>query len=357
MAESRNELDIQKSSGVSYRNVSIIMEEVAKAEKILSEKSKEAMTSQELKDLGITFNEKSDYTKSQEFLNAALGKVQHESLAEDKKNLLIAECYYGLANCKRELGHPDQAIDLFKKAKIQAEKISGEIKGLHDLKYVVARNVGIAYLMVEDHENAAHSFSDAVTIAESTGQTGRIPAVRSYFGLSLVLTGKAIEKGFQELEEARKLYPKNGREESMDWAAHRYHMARAFEAVNDPINALAEYAESRRLRIQIIDRSKIGSVYYHNRLGDSSAGLGRVCALLGRRSEAEKYFREALESYEALGATKKADAIRKSLFTETTSLSPSTQTTSNMFYLAPQLVNTVVSSYKTPGLRSGSEEQ
>lgn len=339
MAESRKELDIQKSSGASYRTVSTIEAEVAKAEEMLREQSIEEMTSQKLKNLGITFNEKSDYIQSQRFLNAALARVEQEALPEDEKILIIAECYYGLANCERELGNPDKAIELFIKAKRQAEIISGEPKGLHDLKYLIARNIGITYLIIEDHKNAETCFADAVSIAETTGQTGRIPAVKSYLGLSMVLVGTSIEKGFQLLEEARKLYPKDKREESMDWAAHRYHMARAFEAVNDPINALMEYAESRRLRIQIIDRSKIGSVYYHNRLSDSNAGLARVCLSLGRNKTAEKYFNDALESYVALGASKKADAIRRSLLTLTTSSSSNTsttQTSSNLFQLTAQ---------------------
>lgn len=364
MATGRKELDIQKSSN-NFRNVSIIDEQVNLANEISANKSKEEMSSKELKNQGIIFNEKSDYKSAQEFLNAALLKVEQESLSENEKNLIIAECYYGLGNCERELGHPNEAIELFIKAKKQTEIIiATKMEGLHDIKYHIARNIGIAYLLVEDYDNAAANFYDATNVALTANQVGRIPAVKSYYGLSLVLAGKSIMQGFQVLAEARELYPKNGREDSMDWAAHRYHMARAYEAVNNDINALVEYSESRRLRIQIIDRTKIGSVYYHSRVGDSNAGLGRVCLSLGSLKEAVKYLTEALENYDALSATKKADAIRKLLLKAkaTSSLPSSTQTSSNMFSIAPQNVNVVGSSRDTHessriGLRRSTEEK
>ncbi len=305
-------LDVHKSNGESFRSLPAIVDEANKASEMLKEKTKEDMTSQELVNFGMTFNEKSDYKMAQEFFNAALEKVETETLSQDEKNVIQAYCHYGLANCERELGRPAEAIEIFKKAQTHIENR----KELYDLRYLIARNIGIAYLAIEDYVNAESQFSQALHVAVETQQVGRIPAVLSYQGLSVVLSGKATDKGFELLEKARLLYPKHLREESLDWAAHRYHMGRAYEAKKNPVDtlhALVEYKEAHRLRMQLININKIGIVYFHSRLGDTNAGLGRVYASLGHKDEARKYFSAALDSYEALGATKKAETIRQAL--------------------------------------------
>src|SRR3990167_2521771 len=104
MSASRADLDIQKSSN-NFRDAAIIEEQAGLAKEIVAKKNKEEMNAKELKNLGITFNEKSEYKTAQEYLHAALDKLDVETLSNNEKYLIAAECNYGLATCERELGY------------------------------------------------------------------------------------------------------------------------------------------------------------------------------------------------------------------------------------------------------------
>jgi tetratricopeptide (TPR) repeat protein len=214
---------------------------------------------------------------------------------------------------ERELGNDNESIQRFVLASEKCSKINHEAKEFGPLDYDIKRNLGIAYLKVNEFNKAADCFENAVNQAEKTGKKALVPAVTSYLGLALVLSGNH-KNGFLQLEKARQLYPIDTQEQSMDWAAHRYHMGRAYQEAGNFINAISEYNESLRLRLQMIS-PQIGPEYYNSRVGDTHAGLGQCYFYLNQLDNAEKWLKKALGNYQALNNLKKIKEIEKLLKT------------------------------------------
>jgi tetratricopeptide (TPR) repeat protein len=303
------------ASSENYRQVPVITAQTAEADTYTAEEKMENFTSEELKNLGMTYNESSHYDRAIVHLSLALMKLDSEELSEENKIRIRTECLHGLANCQRELGQDQDAIQGYTKALAECEKIKDRAQYL-EISYRILRDLGIACFKVEQYKEAQPHFFKAIAVADEAKKEGRIPAVTSYHGLALVLAKESVElveKGFLELNKARNLYPHETREKSMDWAAHRYHMGRAYESSGQYALAFVEYDESRRLRDQIIDRKKIGDVYYHNRMSDTYMGLGRTAVNLRQYADAKKYFAKAQESYQALKAEGKLKHVESIL--------------------------------------------
>lgn len=279
------------------RTLSVILEQSAIAAELLQKKRIEEFTSKELQELGLIYNEKSDYDNAKLFLNLALEKVQLET-ENLERYIIITNCHFGLANGERELGNNKEAIQHFTKASEECEKINHDCDEYQRIKYDIQRNLGIAYLKINEAKNAAQCFKIALDGALQSDKKVLVPAAQSYYGLALVLSGEH-QVGFTQLEKARSLYPVRVREQSMDWAAHRYHMGLAYQTIGNHINAIAEFKESLRLRLQTIS-PQIGRIYFNSRVGDVHAGLGKSYLALGYAQEAEDWYRKALENYQAL---------------------------------------------------------
>src|SRR3990167_2259729 len=124
MSTPRSELlAIGKSSEV-YRQVTTIIAQQIEAEAILNEEKTQTMSSAQLKNLGITFNESSHYEEAKIYLTLALEKLPQETtLSQDEKICITAECLHGLANGKRELGQDEEAIKGYTAALEECKKI------------------------------------------------------------------------------------------------------------------------------------------------------------------------------------------------------------------------------------------
>lgn len=316
----RKEITLDPSKSRDLRTLPAIREQAAILDRLLADKTIEELSVQQLIDIGLTYNEKSDYQNARKFFNFTLQRLAlyPKALTSDEKYISFANCYYGFANVERESGNDEKAINWFEQARAECEKISKDFDGYFKLKYDIERNLGIALLKKEAFEDAAKCFKTAMEIATQFKQTGLVPAAMSYYGLSLVLSG-AHRFGLIQLDNARVLYPVDKREMSMDWASHRYHMGRAYQVIGDHIYAISEFKESLRLRLQITNsiNSPIGNVYFHSRVGDSHAGLGHSYLALGDFKEAEKWLHKALENYQTLKNARKVQEIEQALETIT----------------------------------------
>lgn len=306
-----DELDIDKSHS-AMRSAQVVAEEAAKADRFAAEKKLEEMTAEELMMMGITRNEQSNYLEAQKYLNAAVTKTkqlfQSAKLAKDAANCILAKCLYGLANGERELGNTARALELFDES--LALELSRTAPNLNT-QYELYRNMGITRLITEEYLKAVELFSSAVAVGKQMQDQNRTTAVKSYLGLAMVLSGEAtMYEGLRILNEARDEYPLAGREDSMDWASHRYHMGRALEAMcrmmgvagEKYIKANTEYAEAVRLRTQITaNKKQINSRYHHSRLADPEEGLYRVSLAMGFKAEAKLHLSAAIEHFKALG--------------------------------------------------------
>jgi tetratricopeptide (TPR) repeat protein len=313
MSSMRGLLALDPDKSRDYRMLPVIAGQASLLEEVLQDKSLENFTAAELKTIGLTYNEKSDYQNAKKSFLLALEKAKYKKLTSQEAASLVAHCQYGLANVERELGHDDEAIQRFMLAGKELQGLNQEAKEYGPLAYDIERNLGIAYLKVKAYREAAACFEKAINLALANQREGLLPAVTSYYGLALVLSGKH-EEGFIQLDKARGLYPIETREKSMDWAAHRYHKGRAYQEVGDYINAISEFNESLRLRLQIIG-PEIGSVYYNSRVGDTHAGLGQAYLALKQFSAAEKWLLKSLSNYQAVNNGKKVQEMEALLAT------------------------------------------
>lgn len=293
------------ASSANYRRVATAVEQKIIADEFLATVDIKKISSEVLKDLGMTYNECSFYEKAIELLTLALDKLKIEFLEPNKKIQFESECLHGLANCQREYGNDDQAIKGYLDALACCKKITSDA-GRNEIEYRIRRDLGIAYIKVNQFTLAQPCFEKAQRCAKASEKPGRFAPVKSYEGLAQALAKESpatIEAGFQKLYEARALYPDTERENSMDWAAHRYHMGRAYQAMEDQKSltlALIEFAESLRLRKDMIPRQDIGLVYRNNRTSDSAEAAADVCLKLNLIQQAKEYLEIAIECYQEL---------------------------------------------------------
>jgi tetratricopeptide (TPR) repeat protein len=294
------------ASSANYRRVGTAVEQKKIADAFLETTDEKTLNSETLKDLGMTYNEASFYETAIHFLTLALKTLEtDDSISREKKNQFKTECLHGLANCQREYGNNDEAVLGYLKALDSLEDCKATLPetSYHEIEYRIQRDLGIGYLKIKAFQQAQGCFVEAQRCAAASKKSGRFAPVKSYEGLTQVLFNNSpdsITEGFQKLNEARTLYPPEERENSMDWAAHRYHMGRALQSAGDSVSALIEYAESLRLRKDMIPQQEIGLIYRHNRTSDSAEAAGDVCLELNLFDKAIHYFEIAKKCHEAL---------------------------------------------------------
>lgn len=297
--DARSELDPNQPRNL--RMVPDILAQAALLAAQLATTSSDDLSSEQLTKAAITFNEKADYVNAKKYSDLALAKVELDTTDVQQRASIKAHCHYVLANVERELGNDAEAARYFEYAQSEC-KLLQENEASFKLHYEIERNLGITLLKLKKHSQAASCFLTALTIAETFKLTGRAPAVKSYHGLCLVLSGKH-DDGFAELHAARELYPVESREQSMDWASHRYHMAVAYQAVSNHEYALAEFHESHRLRTALC--ASVGPVYRATRLGDVCLGLGESYFAVGKFEASRRYLDDAKEHFSVVKNAKK----------------------------------------------------
>ena len=288
---------LQPDLARNFRNVDEIEKQALLLAAQLKDAELEKMSAKETLDCAMTFNEKSDYVNAEKFFSLALEKVVHET-DQSTKDYITAGCWYGLANVARELGKNSEACSLFMRARFYMEGVTVTAQTV-TLKYDIERNLGIAYTNLNDFRSAAQCFEAAMTLALRFEKNSLVPAVKSYYGWSLVKMG--LEHGLTDLQAAAELFPLEVREKSMDWAAHKNREGDAFKTLGKYEESILSYKEALRLRIKLIDRNKIGDVYFHSRLGDTTLGLGECYLRLHLLDEAKTYLTDAAEHFRALG--------------------------------------------------------
>jgi tetratricopeptide (TPR) repeat protein len=127
------QLNYHRSSD-AHRSTTVIAEEAALAEVLVSTRAFVDLTLTELKSLGLTFNEQGDYERAKTYLNAALKITYSRSEKIFKGECFQGECYAGLAIIEREMGNFSEALRLFRIAKDIA-KVQLFVPGNTELKY------------------------------------------------------------------------------------------------------------------------------------------------------------------------------------------------------------------------------
>ena len=317
MSNTRTELNIElnpSESSSNFRDISTINKEREKAKELL--KNEDKLNDEDLIKLAITLMENSEHEKADELFK----RLSSSNINDGPTQLCIyAERTYGLANNKRESSHDQEAIKGYKAALSsleQAKKMGLDNIRYHDLYYRIDKDLGIAYLKIENFLEAATIFERAVNTAKAIGKTGGIPSVLSYCGLAKVrslASKEIIQDGFAKLHEARALYPEDVHETSLDRASNFYHMGLAYETIKEYEKAYNEYKTALHLRLKIIEKGNQGEKYKHSRVGDVYFALGRVCHELKFPKLAKEYLLEAKNSFTFLKSEKNLKEVNELL--------------------------------------------
>ena len=304
---------------IGERFLPLILEQSANLELQLEGKKLKEFSSLTLINIGLTYIEKADYAAAKTTFTLALKNLSSAKLRVYENHFISATCYYGLGIVEREKNNDLPSTRLFglgftflKQAQ-NSEHAADEASELLKLQYCLERNLGVNYLKAKMYETATQHFSRAVNLTEKMERAALLPPALSYQGLALALSGK-LEEGLVLLNKARELYPLETREQSMDWASHRFHMGKAYQYQGDLVSAIGEYTEALRLRQQVIT-SQIGAVYLHSRLGDIHASLGECYYDLKKELNAEKWLTKARENFGALDYKQRLEEIEQRLST------------------------------------------
>lgn len=265
-----------------------------------------ATSSHELLSQGMVYNQNGEYEKANAYLKEALTKSDQETMEKNEGQLFLARYHSTTANIQRELGHEKEAIELFLQARKECASVIPPSDESAEAQYDVERNLGITYLKLKQHTDAADAFQKAVDLAKQLKSLALEAPARSYRGLALVADSK-VEEGFKELKAARTRFQHRT---NNDWASHLGHMAISYERTNQLEKALEEHKDALDLREQIIDPAKTGPVYYHSRLGDSNLGIGKIYLRLEKKAEAKTYLDAALGHYKEIKDETKENEVR-----------------------------------------------
>lgn len=281
----------------SGRSQEIVAKQAQYAIDSLEEMKVEGLNSQDLVNLAYTFNQTSHYDKAEYYADLALQKLKQENLPPVASEFIRINCALTLANSQRERGNIEQALAVYKQAWMQNTILLAEVK---KQAYDLNRNLGVTYLKQGAFKNAAEHFKIAADNARESKEdcNARYLATQAYFLLALV-RGEKRKADLQALEALEPLFPDH---KNLDYMAYCNHLGIANQTMEFYEKAEKWFRKALRLRLTI-DSNKIGTYYFHSRVGDTRYGLGSVLIYqkkLVKIREGEAVLKAASENYRAM---------------------------------------------------------